>query len=257
MKPREAYDQVAVRARRLLRLHDGLVNIRQRKMRTDWKAAFCRFMRWPQTSAIDRVDSKDALIVLRRNAGLTSDDFSSQSLDDLLRAALALGVSALDRYLHERVVKRIVSALRSVELRPAQEQLSIPAALALRMTEHQRKATKKGKNVRPANQMRNAIQESLPRRPFQNWREIEEAFELVGAAGVTGKLQTEYKLADIRPVRSQLNALVQRRHFIVHEGDLVRHQRGGKTRMHAITRKNVEDSLSFLDGLVAHLDNIV
>jgi hypothetical protein len=167
-----------------------------------------------------------------------------------------MGLSALDRYLHERVVKRVIVALRIKQLRPAQEALTIPATLALRMTEALRKASKAGQAVRPANQLRIALQEGLHTRTFQSWREIEEAFELVGVAGLTGKLQAAYGVGDMRPFKKQLGTLVQRRNFIVHEGDLVRHQRGGRVRMHLITRKYVEDSLVFLDTLVTHLETI-
>lgn len=256
MTPKDAYDHVAQRARRLLRFHDGLVNTRRRGMRADWKSTFCTFMRWPQDAAIDRIDSKDALLVLRDGAGLKAGDFSTEALDDLLRSALALGVSALDRYLHERVVKRVVSSLRTSNLRPAQEKLSISATLALKMTGALRKAARDGAQVRPANQLRIAIQDSLHKRTFQSWREIEEAFDLIGISGITGKLQAAYQVGNITPIRSQLDAIVQRRHLIVHEGDLVRHERGGRTRVHLITRKYVEDSLDFLNTLVDHLENV-
>ena len=112
MTPKQAYDDVAARARRLLLLHDGLVNIRKRSIRSDWKKSFCGVMHWPNNLPIHRVDSKQAVIVLRSNADLSPVDFSRSALQDLLRSALALGVSALDRYVHERVVKRIVRALR-------------------------------------------------------------------------------------------------------------------------------------------------
>ncbi len=225
-------------------------------MRNDWKSSFCRFMRWSQSSRIDRVDSKDALVVLRNGANLAAADFSSASLDDLLRSALTLGVSALDRYVHERVVKRVITSLRKADLRPSQETLSIPATLALRMTEAIRKASKDRKHVRPANQLRIALQESLHRRTFQSWREIEEAFELIGVRGLTGMLQTAYATGHIGPIKEQLNAIVQRRHLIVHEGDLVRHQRGGQTRVHKISRGYVADSLGFVDRLIAHLEKV-
>jgi hypothetical protein len=225
-------------------------------MRTDWKASFCTLMHWPKGAAIDRVDSKQALVVLRHGSTLKKDDFASEALDDLLRAALAMGISALDRYLHERVVKRVIVGLRAKQLKRAQEALTIPATLALKMTEALRKAAKAKQTVRPANQLRIALQESLHTRTFQSWREIEEAFELIGVSGLTGKLQTAYGNGDMGPIKKQLGLLVQRRNFIVHEGDLVRHERGGQVRVHAITRKYVEDSLDFLDTLVAHLETI-
>lgn len=256
MTPRQAFDQINTRARRLLRLHDGLVNTRARGMRKDWKAGFCRLMRWKQAVAIDRIDSKDALIVLRESSGLTAKDFTSEAVDDLLRSALTVGVSAIDRYVHERVVKQVIVSLRRKNLRTAQERLTIPATLALRMTEELRRASRAGQAVRPANQLRIALQEALHRKTFQSWREIGEAFELVGVTGLTRKLQTSYGVSDITPIRSQLNNIVGRRHQIVHEGDLVRHQRGGHTRVHPITRKYVHDSLDFIERLVGHLDSI-
>jgi hypothetical protein len=257
MTPRQAFENISARARRLLRYHDGLVNIRQRGMRQDWRASCCQFMRWPQTASIDRVDSKDAVVILRHDSALVSRDFSSDALDDLLRASLTLGVSGLDRYLHERVVKRIVNCLRSRDLHSAQEKLAIPATLAVRMTEAWRGASKGGKKTRPANQLRISLQEALHLRTFQSWREIEEAFELMGITGVTGRLQSAYGVGDIKPTRAQLNSIVQRRHRIVHEGDLVRHKRAGHSRVHPLKRKYVSDSLDFIDTLVGHLESIV
>lgn len=213
-------------------------------------------MRWRQDCGIDRVDSKDALIVLRDGSSLSVDDFTSESVDELLRSALTVAVSAVDRYVHERVVKEVIGALREKQLKPAQEKLAIPAILALRMTEELRRAAKDGRKVRPANQLRLALQEALHKRTFQNWKEIEEAFELIGIGGLTGTLQAKYGVPNIKPVRDQLNSIVRRRHQIVHEGDLVRHQRGGGTRVHPITKKYVHDSINFFDALVGHLETI-
>ena len=47
MTPKQAYDHIAARSRRMLRFHDGLVNTRQRGIRNDWKGAFCKLMHWP------------------------------------------------------------------------------------------------------------------------------------------------------------------------------------------------------------------
>lgn len=160
MTPKHAFDHISKRARRLLRYHDGLVNVRQRAMRQDWKESCCKFLRWKKGASIDRVDSKDALVILRDGASLTRHDFSTEALDDLLRSSLALGASALDRYLHERVVKKIVKSLRSTQLRSVQEKLTIPATLAVRMTDDWKKASKAGKLTRPANQLRISLQDA-------------------------------------------------------------------------------------------------
>jgi len=208
MKPIDAYSNTIQRARYFLRLHDGLVNVRSRSVRSDWKSAFCKLMHWPKNASIERVDSKDAVIVLRDAADLAPDDFSANSLDDLLRASLTFGVSALDRYIHERVVQEFVNAYKKGNLNRQQTDFQIPATLAINIIDKIYTAKKKGNNPRPSNEIRNAVQEILHKRPFQSWREIEYAFQLIGVKNLTGQMQNEFRLADMQPVKNQLNKIV-------------------------------------------------
>ncbi len=219
-------------------------------------------MRWNQGTAIGRVDTKDALVILRDGATLQTNDFSSNSLTDLLRSSLTIGVSALDRYVHERVVKNVVKALKRSNLNSSQRDFSISAALAIRMAgtiasaRNGRERGRRRTQVRPANEIRKAIQDLLHKRPLQSWREIQYAFELIGIQGFDGKIQAAYHLRDISPLRSRLNKIVERRNFIVHEGDLIRHERGGQVKRRPLARKYVADTLDFLDSFVRHLDGI-
>ena len=256
MQPIDAYVHTSQRAQTFLLYHDGLMNTRARRIRADWKASFLKVMHWASTASIERVDGKDAIVVLKPTATLTPNHFSAACLEDLLRASLTFGVSALDRYVHERVVKGIISALNAGSLTRQQEELSIPAVVAVTISDEIRKAKKKGKNIRTSNIVRRKLQELLHRRPFQSWREIEYAFNLLGITNVAGQLQIAYGVADMKPIKDQLNHIAARRNTIVHEGDLLRHERGGKARMHPITRKYVTDTLAFLDGFVARLDNV-
>jgi hypothetical protein len=256
MTPKAAYDQISARARDFQRLHDGLINLRSYRIRKDWKAGLCRLMRWSQDIDIERVDTKDALIILREGSDLRPSDFSSRSLDDLLRASLSLAVSALDRYVHERIVRSVIATLKRRDLSRRQQGLSIPAVFALQAAEAVRRAAREGKQARPANEIRKRIQDQLHRQSFQNWKEIEEAFELVGVTGLAGKLQARYRVANFTEIRDRLNSIVDRRHKIVHEGDLVRHARGGRPRPSPISRKFVDESLIFLDGFVEKLETV-
>jgi len=254
--PKQAFDDTAARARRLLHLHQALVNIRKYRIRKDWKASFCGLMHWPKDSAIQRVDSKEAIVVLRAGATLGPSDFSSEALDDLLRSALAFGVSALDRYVHERVVKRIVSALRLRDLSRNQQDLTIPAVASRRMAESAVVAQRTGRSFRPANEVRKTIQEALHKRPFQTWREVDYAFTLIGINDLRNQLQARYRVGSLQAVQAQLNSIAARRNRIVHEGDLVRHERGGQVRRHPIDPRTVREALDFLDTLVGHLEHV-
>jgi hypothetical protein len=213
-------------------------------------------MHWPKTATIERVDSPDAVLVLRSGATLRPDNFATEELAELLRAALVLGVSGLDRYIHERTIKQIVTALRSSELSRQQEDLSIPATLALRLGADLLKAHKAKKLRRPANEVRKALQDTLCKRPFQSWHDLEFAFSLIGIRDMASQVQSKNKLSSVKPLKAELNQIVRRRNQIVHEGDLVRHQRGGKPRRHPIDAAYVRRSMDFIDNLVLKLENV-
>lgn len=247
-----------------MRLYEGLTNRRTRGIRSDWKASFCKLMHWPKNSAIQRIDSKDAVLILRDGCSLKAKDFHSDELQELLRGALTLCVSALDRYMHERIVKKIIAALKKPPVRDGkrthlreQREFSIPALVALQVAQRvvASKKTKVAKRIRPANEVRNAIQDALHKRTFQSWRELEDGFRLIGISGLSGALQPLYG-TPIQPVQNHLNKIAQKRNRIVHEADLVRHRRGGKTRLHPITAVEVRTTITFLDDLVAKLETV-
>ena len=213
-------------------------------------------MHWPQVSEIERIDGVDAVIVLRDGAGLRPHDFTKDCMDDMLRAAVVYGVSALDRYVHERVVQGVVAALKRPDRTRQQEEFSIPAITAIQITEAVSRARRENRAVRPANEIRKKLQELLHQRPFQSWREIEYAFKLLGIRNLAGQLQQAMAVGDIGPTKAQLNQIVARRNSIVHEGDLVRHQRGGQLRAQEVRRVWVIQSLDFFDDFVQHLEAV-
>jgi len=258
MQPIQAFNDTHNRAVRLLRYHDGLVNTRQRSIRSDWKASFCRLMHWPQTHAIERVDSTDAVLVLRDQASLKPDDFSADALEDLLRSAITFGVSAIDRYVHERIVKAFVNAFRSPELTKNQREFQVPATLAIDIVNRVHSARHASQTIRPANEIRKVVQQTLHKRPFQSWREIEYGFSLIGIKDLGKTLKTTHTLSndDLEALKNQLNKIVARRNQIVHEGDLPRHQRGGQVYVQEIRRLWVQESLDFLAGFASKLEGV-
>jgi hypothetical protein len=258
MQPIDAFNDTHFRAVRLLRYHDGLINTRQRSIRSDWKANFCRLMHWPQSSEIERVDSNDAVVILRNQASLTPDDFSSDALDDLLRAAITFGVSAIDRYVHERIVKAFVAAFRATQLTKNQREFQVPATLAIDIVNRVHGARRAGEAIRPANEIRKVVQETLHKRPFQSWREIEYGFSLIGCKDLGKAIRDAHTLSpqDLDAIKEQLNKIVSRRNRIVHEGDLPRHQRGGQVYVQEIRRQWVQDSLDFLSVFANRLEAI-
>lgn len=259
MQPIDAFNDTHSRAIRLLRYHDGLINTRQRSIRSDWKSSFCRLMHWSQAHEIERVDSKDAVVVLRDQASLTPDDFSSEAMEDLLRAAITFGVSAIDRYVHERIVKAFVTAFRAKELTKHQREFQVPATLAIDIVNRVNSTRHAGQPVRPANEIRKAVQQVLHKRPFQSWREIEYGFSLIGFKDLGKSLKTTHHMSptDLEALKERLGKIVARRNQIVHEGDLPRHQRGGQVYAQEIRRLWVQESLDFLNEFASKLEAVI
>ncbi len=260
MTPRDAFDDIMSRAQRLLALYDGLVDTRKRAIRRDWRQAFCRLMKWRVKGSIERVDGRDAIIVLKEGATLKRTDFAAEMLDDLLRSALTLAVSALDRYVHERVVRKIVPALRQSKQTTEQQQLEIPAHIAMEIADAvvQDRRVKSNRKFRPANIVRRRMQEVLHQRPFQSWRQIASAFALIGIGGIDGKIQASLREANLGAFKDELNAAIRQRNQIVHEGDLVRHERTGNAcvRKHRIQPHAVRSGMDTIRKLVEELEKI-
>lgn len=258
MKPIDAYNDISTRARRFTEYHDGLINTRARGIRRDWKASFLSLMRWPQNSAIGRVDSRDSLIILKPHAALTEDHFTGDFLGDQLRSALTFGVSALDRYVHERVVKGIIAAFKTKSrLNRQQEELPVPATVAMEIAQEVIKARKAGGKFRPANIVRKKLQTVLHRRPFQTFRDVDYAFCLLGITNLKSQLIQAYRARDgLKAVTLELGRIAAQRNQIVHEGHLVKHSRGGHVKCHPVTAADVKGKLDFLDTFVGHLENV-
>ncbi len=256
----ETFDNIIARAEALLLLYHGMINTRKRRIRRDWKEAFCRLMHWRRHVPIERVDTRDAIIVLKDGSSLSPEDFSHEVMDDLLRSALTFAVSALDRYVHERVVRKIVPALRSTTQNRDQQNLEIPAGVAIEIVDAVVRQRRDNPNnaFRPANIIRQRLQELLHRRPFQNWREITHAFALIGISGIDGAIQSSLGLPNLDAFKKDLDRAIHLRNRIVHEGDLVRHVRTGNARVrkNAIQPNDVRTAIDRITELVTELEKI-
>lgn len=260
MTPYEAYTDIRDRARFMLTIYDGLLNTRQRRIREDWKRGFCQLMHWRRGIPIERLDSPDAIIILKEGSRLTAGTFTHDHLDDFLRSALVMAVGALDRYVHERVVRVIIPALQGRDLNREQETLAVPISTVLEISDEMVRLRRENPNqtFRPANVARRKLQEHLHTRPFQSWKEITYAFALIGINGLDGQLQTAYAAANLGSIKREHTSIIVKRNHIVHEGDLVKHQRAGHAniRKNAISRQFVDSSIAHLDTLVQHLETI-
>jgi len=260
MKPYDVFYSGRDRAEYLVKLHALLCNIRKRGMRGDWAKDFKAFMHWPQKKAIHRIDGEHCMLILREASDLTPKHFNEETLNELLRAALAGIVSALDRYCHDLIVSNVVRELSRSERKMNRElkQLYIPVVIARKAVKHA--GVRKGKGgkirTRPMNIIRDAVQEVLHREEtFQRPDDVMRALRMIGIEKLWDRC-AERMTVKSKTIPQRLNRIVDRRNRIVHEGDVVRLRRGRKLTLHPVNRKQTIEDIKWVSELVSSIDAV-
>ncbi len=227
MTPKAGFNAALERAEHLLRLYELICDTRQRAVRGDWARAFKQLMHWPAGNHIVRIDGKDrqSLLVFREECGVERHHFAHEYLSELLRSAIVASVSALDRMLHDHVVKESWKLLSRKESKVPKKlkEMSLSALDARKAVEHLRRNSK----ARPGNIIKKAIQDRLHRDyTFQTPDSVLMAAQMLGVQDFWKKVA--HKMPNTPPkedVIKELRTITRRRNQIVHEADLIRTNR--------------------------------
>jgi hypothetical protein len=235
----QAFEIAIERAGFYYDLYHGLINIRKYDIRSDWSRKFKRLMHWKENSIIHRIDSRDAIIVLKDGANISVADFSTQRLSNLLRASLALAVSALDAYFHAKIVDNV-----SRSIKPDREIASALKKVSLNVEEYFTACQSRKKKV----PVRRAVERTLSYKALQQPPQISEALAIIKVKSFWGNTAKRMGMK-AEDVRKELNSIVVRRNQIVHEGDISRSTKSGiKTR--DIEPSNVKKAIEFIQVLI-------
>lgn len=241
----ETFQKAIERAEYILTLANGLTDHRKRSARSDWTGPFKTLMHWPQRYNIDRVDSKDVILVIRDNSNLEREDFSTEKLDDLLRAALVMAVSAMDAYFHAKVLQYVVKRSK---------QVTVPA----RLLNHRILVSDfivGTKKERSNSALRAAIERYLSHQTLQDPNKIASALSLIGVSDFWEAVARELG-QDREMLKSNIGKIVKRRNQIAHEGDLSQSKKIRNT-SRAISPKYVSDAIKLFRKVAAAADQII
>jgi hypothetical protein len=170
-----------------------------------------------------------------------------ETADDILRASLAHAVSALDRFVHERVRTCMLEAAQGTRSRTsAFNRFPVPLASAL-------DSSRTGPAPVDA-WLSPAIVEQHGILSFQRAEKIADAFRLVVAfdSGLWPAVAATLGEPDVRDLKERLDLIVDRRNQIVHEDDAET-----ASRRAAIDSVMVTDAIDFLAGVVSAIDALV
>lgn len=242
----QVFEASIARSRKLQKLYHGLVNTRARGMRSDWAEKFEDLMRWNRGHADARVDSNEAVIVIRSGASLAAADFSAEEMKDLLRGALVMAVSAMDAYFHRKIkcyVARLAKkgddapgALRACEI------TLVDFASAI-------------ESERPWGKFGAVVGRKLGYQSLQSPAKIETGLQLLGVKSFWKEVG---KKLNVEPdaLKFQLDGIVKRRNEIAHEGDVSTARKTlGRTR--DISPQFVQESIDLIESIVMAADDVI
>lgn len=258
MKPVDAFQHAITRALYLVNLYELLCNKRRRDIRRDWAEAFAELMHWKKSDKLVRVDGSNCLIVFRNHPTFTMEHFAHDSLCELLRSALALGVSAMDRYFHDVICHHLLDVLKRPKNQIPKELARFPICIsdAEDSLAHALKSRWRGTATRPRTILKSRFADALHKRTFQSSVEVAQALNMLGIRKAWVRLAGRMT-RDASSVRAELDRIVYRRNQIVHEGDVARSPRPRDVKLHEITPKQTRMDLEWLWKLVEVADGLV
>jgi hypothetical protein len=167
--------------------------------------------------------SKDLLSLYKRlskvNFVKEPKRLSHDELSDLLRSAVVLGVSSMDMYFNDVFVENLVPFLKKYgSTEPLVTFLSkagLGAESALDMVTMRR----------PYRRIRTIVEKYLDKITTQHKDAINGLFNPYGIRNLCSKAQTR---ANRRTLLRRVDKLIERRHLIVHKGDLNDHNKPNK-----------------------------
>jgi hypothetical protein len=196
----------------------------------------------PYDAALDLVARSRALLA-------EADGSTSAVAVDLRRLAVVMSVAALDTYMHRLIIEK---AYTHDPLPGSLAALSFRFDYALEQADSiGRAARSKPKNSRPRVELKKALRERLLQETFQRYEDVSGALGMAGLSGnwaaIGGRLSPTLQPKEIA---TRLNAIVDRRNRIVHEGDYERRERPQKSTLNSITHAEARADVDFLADLI-------
>jgi hypothetical protein len=194
--------------------------------------------------------------VLSRAEALLTLDPGTENVSllqyDIRRQAVAMGVAALDTWMHWSVQSTNLNALSS-----RLHNLDVPFGALVAMGNDSLSARRRDVRDRPIVRARNVLNEKLLTMTFQTAKQWELGFDLLGIRqGIkkTGLAMTPNQTH--ATVTAKLNELSHRRNKIVHEGDLRRLVRPRTVTRSQLLRSDVDADIAWIGSFLIAVDTV-
>lgn len=197
-----------------------------------------------RTTAKERFDQ-----MLKRCSALLEfqckPDIQEDIREDILRSVVVYLVSALDAYASDRFMENFTRHIQSHKLSKVEVELleksGVTVAVALELMS---KRTK-----RPYGKIRTYVENHFSKMSMQSFNSINSLYKYLGLEHI---VEDAIKKADRKTLPVKINAMLKRRHSIVHEGDY-----DGNHKLRTINFTDVNKWFNATSMLVESMDSIV
>ncbi len=176
--------------------------------------------------------------------------------NDLRRMALVMAVAAIDSYLHGIILRRIADVRRRKPLPNELCRLGMAFSDLAHLADNSINARRQGRDARPWVQVKKALQARLLKEAFQSSEQVARAFNMAGIQSGWSKIASELG-ESTHKIMGRLDALVDRRNRIVHEGDLKRASRPRGRRFNHTDVDKVREDVDWVGSLIEAMEKVV
>jgi len=248
VKLRTIWDSAIQDSIRLEKLFLGLQAQNERSIRSEFRNRIfdSKIVTWNRSEGLWRARGKDVLILGKLNGNLSHIDFSSENTQILLKSSLVAAMAAVDKILHEALIKHFATLAKSGNLDSMIDfPLSSSYSIALQSRERSGKGGKKRK--RPGHLFKEEIVDILFEKTFLSQAKLTQVCSMCNLKKVFTEFSRKHAAFGAPlDIQSAWNAAYRRRNHIAHECDLKRKEKTRKVTQNRFHAPSYRKELEFI-----------
>ena len=227
-------------------LYTGLVTRNRRAARADWvnNLYASHTVRWARRDGLWRSSGPNLLIIGNDNSLVSQDNFRSDALVLLLRAALVFAMAAVDKILHDAVTKKFVTLVKGGHLDSV---IKFPISDAYNVAIQSRVRKGKGgkRKIRPSHLLKDVALDRLYRNTFLSNRQL---IDICKSCGIQNVFQAFAAQEGVNPndVSKHWARVYQKRNHLAHECDIVRKEKAKRVHLNTVDPQAISNDITFI-----------
>lgn len=259
MKLSEVHTTALLPANKLHDLYDKLLTTNKKKIRPELARKFydAKLNKWPQHAGLWRSENASVVIFGTDAANLDHHDFTSDALLILLKAALVMQMAAIDKILHDAILKRFTKLTKDCRL---DDLAHITLSESYQVAVDSQKRSGKGGRVRkrPSARLKAEVIDDLYRKSFLSLKDLKKIAALCGKKDIFTLYRSHSKSRhSMKSLENTWVRIYANRNHIAHECDIVRKTKARKVHFNDYSATEIKRDLAFVEDFGSFLGKVL